>query len=751
MTDERIEQWLTGMTLEEKASLCSGADLWHTKGVARLNIPSIMMTDGPHGLRISPEPGQQAVRSTCFPSGAGLASSWNPDLLKIMGAAIADECQAEGVQIILGPAVNIKRSPLCGRNFEYYSEDPCLASKMAAGHINGVQFRGVGTSIKHFALNNQETDRLVSDSVCDQRAIREIYLAAFEEAIREAKPWTVMCAYNRINGVYASDNKWLLTDVLRKDWGFDGTVMTDWGALNDRIKSIQAGLELEMPGSGGVNDRKLVEAVRSGKLDESILDEACRRILTLVDKAARNIRPDASYNKDSHHQLARRIAGESMVLLKNEGNLLPLDANAKVAVIGAFAVKPRFQGGGSSHIQETRLDIPYDELTKEFGDITYCPGYDLDSDESDTTLLEEACQNAIKADVAVIFAGLPDRYESEGYDRDHMRIPENQLFLINTVARVQPNLVVVLMNGSPVEMPWADRVKGILEAYLGGQGAGGAIADILSGAINPSGKLAETFPLKLNHNPSYLNFPGENKATRYAEGVFVGYRYYDRKQIDVLFPFGHGLSYTRFTYSDLRLSKNRIRDDETLEVSLKIANTGDRGGSEIVQLYVSPPASMVLRPVKELRAFKKIWLEPGEEKHVTLSLGRRAFAYWHESAGGWFVESGAYRILAGASSRDILLMEDVEVDSCDRFKMPVDRNTSLGELMDMPETAAAAGKILEQMIANNPFGGMDEANLGIQDFLAVILKSMPLRSLVMFSQGRFSEAMMEDIIASCNR
>ena len=602
-----IQALIAQMTIEEKAGLCSGRDFWHTKGVERLGIPPLMLTDGPHGLRKqggdAEEMGAQAcVPSTCFPTGVTLASSWDRALLRRVGAAIGEECQAENVEIILGPGLNIKRSPLCGRNFEYFSEDPYLAGEIAASHIQGVQSQGVGTSAKHFAVNNQENRRFSVDANVDERTLREIYLAGFESAITQAQPWTVMCSYNKLNGEYCSQHPSLLTDILRKEWGFEGFVMSDWGAVDLRVDGLAAGLELEMPYSGGSNDRKIVEAVKNGTLPESVLNQAVERLLKIIFTAIDQKKPGATYDRAAHHQTAREAAKECMVLLKNDDHILPLKAEGAIAVLGAFAKTPRYQGGGSSHITPTRIDSAYDEMQKLAGSrakLTYAAGYDAKTDQPDDALLQEAARVAAEADVAVIFAGLTDSYESEGYDRTHLRMPDNHVALIHAVAAAQQNVIVVLSNGSPVEMPWKDRVKGILEGYLGGQAGGGAVADLLFGAANPCGKLAETFPQTLAHNPSSLNFPGEGDRVDYREGLFVGYRYYDAKEIEPLFPFGYGLSYTTFEYTGMAVDKKELTDADTVTVTVKVKNTGTVAGKEIVQLYVRDVESRVIRPVKE--------------------------------------------------------------------------------------------------------------------------------------------------------
>lgn len=762
MSEERdLKRLIADMTLEEKAGLCSGRDFWHTKAVERLGVPAIMLTDGPHGLRKqSSSPDHlgisDSVPATCYPSAAGLASSWDRKLIRRIGAALGDECKTEGVGVLLGPGANIKRSPLCGRNFEYFSEDPCLSSEMAAAHIEGVQSQGVGASLKHFAVNNQEHRRMTVDAVVDPRALREIYLASFEGAVKKGKPWTVMCSYNRVNGEYASESKALLTDILREEWGFGGIVVSDWGAVNERDAALAAGLELEMPASGGAGDQKIVAAVRSGKLSEAALDDAVERLLSMIFKAADAQRSDgAACDMDAHHALAREAAAESMVLLKNKANLLPLRKGGRLALIGELAVRPRFQGGGSSHVNPSRLDDVREELARSAGPdarIVYKQGYALDSDESDDRLIAEACEAAAVAETAVIVSGLPERYESEGYDRTHLRLPDNQVRLIEAVARVQPRTVVVLCNGAPVEMPWLDRIGALLEAYLGGQALGGALADLLFGDANPCGKLAETFPHRLEHNPSYPFFPGEGNRVEYREGVFVGYRYYDTKCIEPLFPFGFGLSYTTFAYSDLRLNRTELEPDGTVEASVRLANTGSRAGKEIVQLYVAPVSPAVIRPVQELRRFCKVELQPGESRTVTFELDRRAFAYYDPRYAGWRVDPGAYDIRIGSSSRHPKAERRVtvpgEVLTWHGPNRRYDRNTTLGELLADARTAALA----KQLLARLPFAASafaDPAEEG--GMMTAFLNDLPLRGLVAFGSGAFTEQMLEKTLAELNR
>uniref|UniRef100_UPI0025D7C579 glycoside hydrolase family 3 C-terminal domain-containing protein n=1 Tax=uncultured Ruminococcus sp. TaxID=165186 RepID=UPI0025D7C579 len=677
-----IKKILKELTLEEKASLCSGADFWHTKTIDRLDIPQIMVSDGPHGLRKNAEGASgpnEAIKAVCFPTASALACSFDRNLLTMMGKALGEECQAENVAVILGPGCNIKRSPLCGRNFEYFSEDPYLASEIAAAHIKGVQSKGVGTSLKHFAANNQETRRLTINERIDERTLREIYLAAFEGAVKQASPWTVMCSYNRINGHHSSQNKWLLTDVLRNEWGYKGLVMSDWGAVDDRVAGIKAGLDLEMPASFGKNDRLIVDAVNNGKLSIKALDKCVERVLRLVDKAEESRTP-SKWDMEAHHELSAKIESQCAVLLKNEDNILPLNKEDKICFIGEFADKPRYQGGGSSHINSFKVTSAL-EAVKGICKVEYAQGYITSEDKIVPELLEQAVECAKYNDKVVIFAGLPDNFESEGYDRTHMRMPECQLKLIEEIAKVNRNIVVVLHNGSPVELPFMDDIKGLLEMYLGGQAVGKATCDLLFGEVNPSGKLAESWCMKLEDNPSYLNFPGVGDEISYNEGIFVGYRYYDKKKCDVRFPFGFGLSYTTFEYSDLVISENEIDEGQTLTVSCTVTNTGDRAGREVVQLYVKDKESSVARPEKELKGFEKVSLKPGETKKVVFSLDKRAFAYYETAINDWFVEYGEFEIMVGASSRDIRLTDSVYVNSSAKLPVQFTFNSTVGDVL----------------------------------------------------------------------
>lgn len=657
------------MTLEEKAGLCSGQGFWRLKGIERLQLPSVMVTDGPHGLRKQDASQDHvglnaSVPATCFPTASALASTWNTDLLRQVGEALGRECAAQEVAVLLGPGLNIKRHPLCGRNFEYFSEDPLLSGELAAALVEGIQSQGVGACLKHFAVNNQEQRRMTVDVVVDERTLREIYLRGFEIAVKKAKPWTLMCAYNRLDSAYCSEHGRLLTKILREEWGFDGLVMSDWGAVNDRVLGLQAGLDLEMPGSGGVNDRCIAAAVKAGTLPEAVLDQAAVRVVSLVLGSAAQPK-GAAPDKAAHHALAQQAAREAAVLLKNEDDLLPLSAETTIAIIGAFAKQPRYQGAGSSRVNPTQVDCAFDAIARlpgQSSNLGYAAGYDAAQSQPDQALIEAAAAAARDAQVVVLFAGLPEAYESEGFDRAHMRLPEQHDRLIEAVCAANPNVAVVLANGAPVEMPWADAPKAILEGYLAGQGGGGAMADLLFGLANPSGKLAESFPLSQKDVPSDPWFPGTGRQVQYREGLGIGYRHYETAQAPVLFPFGHGLSYTEFDYRSLK-----VQEDEDPErphvhhLSLMLANIGHRAGAEVVQVYVRPPASRVRRPALELRAFAKVALEPSQVRQIDFTLDASAFAHYSSEAGNWRVQPGEYEICIGASCRDIRLRIAVSV------------------------------------------------------------------------------------------
>jgi len=760
MEINKIRELIKQMTLEEKAGLCSGLDFWHTKGVERLGVPSEMVSDGPHGLRKQDAAADHlgindSIKAVCFPAGCATASSFDRKLARKLGETLGEECQAENVSTILGPAMNIKRSPLCGRNFEYYSEDPLVSAEMAGAFVHGVQSKHVGTSPKHFMANNQEYHRMTSSSEMDERTMREIYLASFEGMVKKEKPWTVMNSYNKLNGTYLCECKEMLTDILRGEWGFDGYVMTDWGAMNDRVEALRAGCNLEMPSCGGATDKEIVDAVQNGTLDEAVLDAACEELINIVFRYEENRDKNAVFQYERDHETARQAEEECIVLLKNEDTVLPLSAEKKVAFIGKYAIEPRYQGGGSSHINSFKVESALDaaefirNVKKE--NIVFAKGFDDKEDKIDKTLVTEAVQAARNAEVAVIFAGLPDNFESEGYDRKHMRMPDCQNSLIEAVAAVQPNVVVVLHNGAPVEMPWIGKVKAVLEAYLGGQAVGGAVMNVLYGNTNPSGHLAETFPLRLQDTPCYLNYGGEHDRSVYSEGVFVGYRYYASKEMEVLFPFGHGLSYTTFSYSNLTVDRDHIRESEPLKVSVDVTNTGKRTGKEVVQLYVAPKGTTVIRPVRELRAFEKTELAPGETKTVQFCLDRRAFAYWSTEIHDWHVESGEYELQVGKNAQEILLFAAVSVESEVMIPKVYTLNSTLGEIMADPK----GNKILEQAMVSMAGGdtqAMEEQAQGggeaiSGEMMAAMMEAMPLRQLISFVPGITKEALNHLIMA----
>ncbi len=731
-----VKALIAQMTLEEKAGMCSGKDFWRLKSVPRLGIPEVMVSDGPHGLRKQDEKGDHlgindSIKAVCFPTASATAASFDRELLHRLGDALGQECQAENVSVLLGPAINIKRSPLCGRNFEYFSEDPYLAGELSAAQIQGVQQHHVGTSVKHFAANNQEYMRLTCSSNMDERTLREIYLSAFEIAVKKAKPYTMMCSYNRINGEYASENEFLLNNILREEWGFDGYVMSDWGAVNDRVKGLKAGLELEMPGCGGCTDEEIVQAVKNGSLEESVLDRAVERILNIVFRFADN-REEQTFDREQHHHLAVELEKECAVLLKNDG-ILPLSRQSKIAYIGGFAQTPRFQGGGSSHINSTKAPGAL-EISQSKGEVSFALGFPHDKDEADSNLFQQAVQTAAQADIAVVFAGLPDSFESEGYDRSHMEIPQCQNQLIEEILKVQLNVVVVLHNGSPIELPWADKVKGILEMYLGGQGVGEATDALLFGEANPSGHLPETFPLKLEDNPSFLNFPGDGTNVTYAEGVFVGYRYYEKKKMPVRFPFGHGLSYTTFAYSDLTLSQSSMKDADSVTVSVTVTNTGTRAGKAVVQLYIKDTTNATNRPEKELKGFEKVLLQPGESKVVSMELNSRSLSWYNESLGDWYAASGTYEILIGQSSQDIYLTGKLEFETEKELPFTITMNTTMAQLLAHPKLVQAAKEFAKDF---SPTGNDNESDAAASAITAEMAQQMflasPLRGLRSFS------------------
>ena len=761
------------MTLQEKAALCSGKSFWYLKGNERLGLQPVMVTDGPHGLRKQTSSGDHvglhtSVPATCFPTASALASSWNPELLREIGVALGEQCVEENVAVLLGPGVNIKRHPLCGRNFEYFSEDPLLAGEMAAAMIEGVQSQGVGTSIKHFAANNQEFGRMFIDVVVDERTLREIYLPAFETAVKRAQPWTVMCAYNRINGTFCGEHHWLLNQVLREEWGFEGLVVSDWGATNDRVDGVRSGLDLEMPASGPDNDNKVSNAVESGTLDEAVLDTTAIRVASLSLLGADNVQNSVALDQVAHHALARRAAAECAVLLKNDDSLLPISKATSFCVIGAFAKRPRYQGTGSSQVVPTILDNAYDALATLVGrsDIPYAPGYDPKSDALDDDSIDAAALLAAQHDVALVFAGLPTIYESEGFDRDHLRMPEQHNRLIEAVCRANPRTVVILSNGAPVEMPWIEHPAAVLEMYLAGQGGGGAVADLVFGKANPCGRLAETFPLRMEDVGSNAWFPGgAGRQVQYREGLYVGYRHFDSFAIPVLFPFGHGLSYTTFEYDDIDLGRTWSADQPPPTVRVSVTNTGERKGSETVQVYVRAAGNTAYRPAQVLAGFTRLLLQPGEIGEAVVTLEPRAFGCYDTEAQRWVTLPGSYEVCVGASSRDIRQTAQMQVSSEDSLgrtlpgpgfadghlqvddtlfaamlghevpapepTRPFHRNSTLNEIAEV-----RAGRLFKDFAMRaylNQLGGLSDPTLA--RMFEEMARTMPLRALPLLAGG----------------
>ncbi|MGY1643519.1 glycoside hydrolase family 3 C-terminal domain-containing protein [Geodermatophilus sp. SYSU D00703] len=715
------EPSLDASPLEQKAALLSGRDFWTTKPVE--GVPSVVLTDGPHGVRRQQGDfdtiGIHAdVPATCFPPAVGVAASWDPSVAERVGRAIGREARALGVHVVLGPGVNIKRSPLCGRNFEYYSEDPLLAGVLGAAHVRGLEAEGVGASVKHFAANNQETDRMQVSVDVDERTLREIYLPAFERVVTEARPATVMCAYNKVNGVYASQHRELLTGVLRDEWGFEGVVVSDWGAVDDRVAALAAGLDLQMPGDRGAGDRRVVEAVRAGELDESSVDASAARVAALARYVGE---PAGGFDVDAHAALARELAAECAVLLRNERATLPLSAGARIAVVGEFARTPRFQGGGSSNVDPTRVESALDAVRALAGPVAFAAGFGPDR-SGDAALRDEAVAVACAADVAVVFAGLGEAEESEGFDREHLDLPADQVELIRAVAAAAPRTVVVLSHGGVVSLEgWHDDVDAILDGALLGQAGGGALADLLFGVVTPSGHLAETIPLRLEDVPSFLSFPGEQGHVRYAEGVMVGYRGFATLGRPVRYPFGHGLSYTTFETTDLQVAAT---GDDTATVSVTVGNTGGRAGKHVVQVYVATTAGPVRRPARELRAFVKVALEPGESRTVELELGRRAFAYWDVREGGWVVAPGEYTVQVGTSALDVVAEAGVTLAGDDLVPV-LTLDSALGEWVAHPVVGAALVEGFDSWLPDlRP--PSTEAGLG----MLRMVSSMPMRRFV---------------------
>lgn len=724
-----VDRLLSELTLAEKAALTSGSSFWYTQPVERLGIPKIMVSDGPHGLRTQPGVGDHvglggSLPATCFPTASAIASSWNPELLGRIGAALAAEARACNLSVILGPGVNMKRSPLCGRNFEYFSEDPYLAGELGVGIVDGIQSNGVGVSVKHFAANNQEDDRLRVDAQVDERSLREIYLPAFERIVKACAPWTVMCSYNKVNGVSASENAWLLTTVLRDDWGFDGLVVSDWGAVYHRVPALVAGLDLEMPPNLPRSPEQVVSAVAAGEMSEDLLDQRVRAVLELVSKGSAVLSLNEEFDVVAHHALAREAAAESIVLLKNSDGLLPLVRGTRVGVLGEFARTPRFQGAGSSQVSPTKVDVPLDELRKQVDVVAFAPAYATDDDGQAEQLRDEAVAVAADCDVVVMFLGLPGADESEGFDRTHLNLPRTQLDALAAVSEANPNVVGVLVNGSAVVLEEvAPRVSALVEAWLGGQAAAGGIVDVLIGAVNPSGRLAESIPRRLEDSSSFLNFPGDSQMVRYGEGLFIGYRGYDKSGLDVAFPFGFGLSYTTFEMSELTVttSGSVAGNDFMARADVTVTNTGPRAGAEVVQIYVRDVASTVSRPVRELKGFTKVTLEAGESIRVQVPLDQRAFSFWSTALRRWVVEAGEFALEVGRHSRDVALSETIHV-AAPSIAPPLTRDSTLHEWLADPIGSQLIRDVVED-------GGPDPA--ADKELLSVV-GTMPMSTLASF-------------------
>ena len=748
-----------GLTVAEQAALTSGSDFWHSTPVDSAGLPAITLTDGPHGVRLqaSADDTLTGLPATCFPPAVASASTWDPALLRRMGEALGDECRAMGVSILLGPGVNLKRSPLGGRDFEYFSEDPLLTGVLAAEWVLGLQSRHVGASLKHYAVNSQETDRMRISADVDERTLRELYLRAFQRVVTRAKPWTVMCAYNKVNGVYASQHHWLLTDVLRGEWGYAGVVVSDWGAVSDRTASVAAGLDLTLPGPAGQGDRELVERVTDGRLDPALLRTAADRVRALVERAA--ARQPGEYDAEAHHDLAREIAGRAIVLLKNDGGILPLAAGATktVAVIGEFARTPRYQGGGSSQMTPTRLDDALTEITASTeATVLFAPGYltgetaaqesaagDGETEaESDTDLIAEAAALAGASDVAVVFVGSTE--ETEGADRDGIDLSDEHRELIEQVARANPRTVVVLSNGGVLRtVPWDTSVPAILEGWLLGQAGGSAIADVLFGRVNPSGRLAETIPLKLADHPSSLDFPGENGHVRYGEGIHVGYRGFDAREQEVGYPFGFGLSYTTFEYGQASAAVT----DAGIEVRVPVTNSGQRDGREVVQVYLSLPGSAVRRSPRELKAFANVAIAAGQTADVVLTIDRADLAYWETRLGRWVVEGGEYQFAVGASSRDLRTTAAAEVPG-DDARVPLTAESTVAEWLADPRGAVLLGQAFAAAAADG--GDGPAAGLLADPALAAFIGTFPLSRMAAFPGSPLTPELLDKLIAAAN-
>ncbi len=752
--DTKSTDIVRSLTLEEKARLCSGDGYWHTAALPLKGVPAIMMTDGPHGLRKQQEAEDHLGLSasepaTCFPAACAMANSWNVELMHEVGGALGEECLAQGVSVLLGPGINMKRSPLCGRNFEYFSEDPHHTAHMASALVRGVQERGIGCAVKHFALNNQETDRMTINVQADERALWEIYLPAFAHVVKQAKPWMVMSAYNRLDGQFCSENRRLLRKILREEWGYEGLTVSDWGAVDDRVEALRSGLDLEMPDSGPRNTQRIIDAVQTGRLQESVLDQAAERIVSLALRGAKNKKSNFTADYRRHHALAKRAALESIVLMKNETGVLPLSKKGDLAVIGALANRMRVQGAGSSRVKPMQEENLFEMLaraaTPAVG-ITYAQGYRPDGGETDDALVVEAIETARQCRSVLVFVGIPEEMESEGFDRKDMRLPDNQNHLIGELAKLGANLVVVIVGGAPVELPWFQQVNAVLTTYLGGQAAAGALVDILYGNACPCGKLAETWPEKLEHNPSYLNFPGDRSDVRYAESIFIGYRYYQKKRIKPLLPFGFGLSYTNFDYNNIKVSRPHIAAGETLTVTAEVTNTGFVAGKEIVQLYVAPPAGAYPRPVRELKGFVKVLLKPGETQTVSFQLTYHDLAYYQPALADWCVDAGSYRLQMAANIEDIRLEAQAEAEASQTKQMPLTAWSTLGEVAAHPK----GPEILAGIFGQTPSDVKEQDNqaMGVDGF--ELAKNMPMKKIMQMARAEDPERAMEALLQALN-
>ena len=735
------------VSLADQVALTTGADFWTTRAVGP--VPSMLLVDGPHGVRKQAGSTDHlglasSIPATCFPPAVALAQTWDPALARRVGEALGDEAAAAGVSVLLGPGINIKRDPRCGRNFEYFSEDPLLTGELGVGWVQGLQSRGVGASLKHFAANNAETDRMRVSADVDARTLREVYLRAFERVVTRAQPWTVMCSYNRINGVYAAENEWLLSTVLRGEWGFDGVVVSDWGAVRDRVAAVRAGLDLEMPGTGARTDATVLAAARADDAVRTAVVRAADRVARLAARAADADRPAGPPDLDAHHALAREVAGRAVVLLQNEGDLLPLAPSTPLAVVGEFARTPRYQGGGSSRVNATRVDVPLEEIRALAGDapVTFAPGFTLDGSGDPAALRTEAVEAAAAAGTAVVFLGLTEDDESEGFDRTHLDIPAEQFDLLRAVVATQPRTVVVLAHGGVVRLTdVAATAPAVLDAALLGQAGGGAIADVLFGAVNPSGRLAETVPLRLEDVPAFPGYPGEHGHDSYGERVFVGHRWYDARGLEVAFPFGHGLSYTAFEYADLELTSS----DAAVSVRLTVTNTGSRSGREVVQVYAGLPASEVARPPRSLVAFTGVTLDAGESRRIEVLVERGDLAVWEVRADRWGVEGGEYVLAVGASSRDLRLTGSVPVTG-DAVDAPFTRESTVGDLL----ADRAAGPLVRQLFAGFLPSAPEDGGSGRSTNLERMVASLPLDRLPTFARGAIDDAQLDQLLEYAN-